>query len=181
MHKKILPFILGFGVLIGGAFAAESNLYSFKTKSLEGKAVDLGQYKGKVALVVNVASTCGFTPQYEGLEKLYKELNPKGLVVLGFPSNDFGDQEPGSPEEIRKFCSTKYHVTFPMFEKVAVTGDKRSPIYAYLSDTTKKPPSWNFCKYLVNRQGKVVKFFKNTVTPDASELRSAIEVELKAK
>lgn len=181
MYKKILPFILGFGVLMGGAFAAESNLYSLKTKSLEGKAVDLGQYKGKVALVVNVASSCGFTPQYEGLEKLYKELSPKGLVVLGFPSNDFGGQEPGSPEEIRSFCSTKYSVTFPMFAKVTVSGASQSPVYKYLTETTKETPSWNFCKYLVNRQGKVVKFYKSTTKPDSADLRAAIEAELKAK
>jgi glutathione peroxidase len=181
MKNRLLPIVLSFGLLFGAAVAAESNLYGFKTKTLEGKPVDLSQYKGKVALVVNVASSCGFTPQYEGLEGLYKELSPKGLVVLGFPSNDFGEQEPGSPAEIRTFCSTKYHVTFPMFAKVAVTGPSQAPLYKYLSETTKQSPSWNFCKYLVNRQGKVVKFYKSTTKPDSAELRTAIETELKAK
>ena len=156
------------------------SFYKLQTKSLDGKPADLKSYAGKVTLVVNVASQCGFTPQYTGLEKLYEELKDKGFVILGFPSNDFGSQEPGSPEEIQKFCSSKYSVTFPLFEKVVTkAGKDQSPIYANLQGQAKELPAWNFSKYLVGKNGKVVKFYKSAVKPDDASLRSDIEAALK--
>jgi glutathione peroxidase len=155
------------------------SLYELKVNSLDGKPVDLGQYKGHVVLVVNVASKCGFTPQYAGLEKLYLDYKDKGFAILGFPANDFGHQEPGTPEEIAAFCSSKYNVTFPMFEKVVtLKGVGQSPIYQFL--TTGFPaPTWNFCKYLVDPNGKVLKEFPSKVKPQDKELTDAIDAALK--
>ncbi|HEV3272332.1 MAG TPA: glutathione peroxidase [Candidatus Methylacidiphilales bacterium] len=155
------------------------SLYDLKVNSLEGQPVDLGQYKGHVVLVVNVASKCGFTPQYAGLEKLYLEYKDKGFFILGFPSNDFGHQEPGTPEEIRAFCTGKYNVTFPMFEKVVVKKNAdQAPVYQFLT-TGFPPPSWNFCKYLIDPNGKVLKFFPSKVKPQDKELTGAIDAALK--
>ena len=158
------------------AIAAQQpqSFYDLKTKSLDGKAADLAQYKGKVSLVVNVASKCGYTPQYEGLEKLQREMKGKAFNVLGFPSNDFGGQEPGSAEEIATFCRLTYDVTFPMFEKVVTRkGAGQSPIYAFLGGSGHLP-AWNFSKYVVDKQGKVVAFFPSEVTPEDPALRAAI-------
>ncbi len=156
------------------------SFYAMKTTTLAGQPADLAQYDGKVALVVNVASQCGFTPQYAGLQKLYDELKDKGFVVLGFPSNDFGAQEPGTPDEIASFCKKNYGVTFPLFSKlVTKAGPEQSPIYGYLGKTGSLP-SWNFAKYLVDKNGKVVQFFNSKVTPDSPELRSAIDKALAA-
>jgi glutathione peroxidase len=160
-------------VLAGGP--VPDSLYSLKTTTLSGQPADLGQYKGKVALVVNVASQCGFTPQYSGLEKLYEEYKDKGAVVLGFPSNDFGGQEPGSPEEITEFCKKNYGVTFPMFSKVVTkAGPEQSPVYGFLGQGGSLP-SWNFAKYVVDKDGKVVTFFNSKVTPESKELRDALD------
>jgi len=154
-------------------------LYDFHVRSLDGHPVNLSKYHGKVTLVVNTASKCGFTPQYAGLEKLYKDYQGKNFVILGFPSNDFGGQEPGTPQEIATFCSTKYNVTFPMFEKVVTKGPGQSPVYQFL--TAGFPaPTWNFCKYLVDPTGKVLQFFPSKVTPESSELRGAIDAALKS-
>jgi glutathione peroxidase len=155
------------------------SLYDFKVTTLDGKPADLGQYKGHVVLVVNTASHCGFTPQYAGLEKLYQDYKDKGFFILGFPSNDFGGQEPGTPQEIITFCTTKYNVTFPMFEKVVTKkGPDQAPVYQFL--TTGFPqPTWNFCKYLVDPTGKVLQEFPSKVTPDSKELRDAIDAALK--
>jgi len=151
------------------------SLYSLKTTTLQGQPADLSQYKGKVTLVVNVASQCGFTPQYAGLEKLHEELQGRGFSVLGFPSNDFGGQEPGSPDEIATFCKKNYGVTFPMFGKVVTkAGPDQSPIYGLLGKGGQLP-SWNFGKYVIGKDGKVVSFFPSKVAPDAKELREAIE------
>jgi glutathione peroxidase len=161
----------------GGPVSADS-FYALKTTTLQGQPVELAQYAGKVALVVNVASQCGFTPQYAGLQKLYDELKGRGFVILGFPSNDFGGQEPGTPEEIASFCQKNYGVTFPMFSKlVTKAGPEQSPIYSYLGKTGSLP-SWNFAKYVLDKDGKVVKFFPSKVTPDAPELRQTIEAAL---
>ncbi len=158
--------------------APVTSFYDFKTKTLEGKPADLGMYKGKVSLVVNVASKCGYTPQYEGLEKLQKEKGGKDFNVLGFPSNDFGGQEPGTAEEIVTFCKLTYGVTFPMFEKVVTkAGAAQSPIYSYLG-TSGSLPAWNFSKYVIGKDGKIVAFFPSKVTPDAPELRAAIDKAL---
>jgi glutathione peroxidase len=155
------------------------SLYDIQTHSLDGKPVDLSQYKGHVVLVVNVASKCGFTPQYAGLEKLYLDYKDKGFFILGFPSNDFGHQEPGTPEEIAAFCTGKYNVTFPMFEKVVVLNNMQQA-WPYIFLTSGFPvPSWNFCKYLIDKNGKVLKFFPSKVTPKDKELTDAIDAALK--
>jgi glutathione peroxidase len=156
----------------------EGSLYDLKVTTLAGKPADLADYRGKVTLVVNVASQCGYTPQYAGLETLYRELAPKGVVVLGFPSNDFGGQEPGTAEEIGQFCQKNYGVTFPMFSKVVTrAGADQSPVYAFLGESGTLP-QWNFSKYVVDKNGKVVAFFPSRVAPGAPELRAAIEKAL---
>lgn len=155
------------------------SLYSLTASTLQGKPKELADFKGKVTLVVNVASACGYTPQYKGLQALRTELAGRGFEVLGFPSNEFGSQEPGSAEEIQTFCERNYGVTFPMFSKIVTKpGEGQSPVYAFL--TKGKPaPNWNFCKYLVGKDGQVIEFFPSKVTPDAAELRAAIEKALK--
>ncbi len=151
------------------------SFYSLKTESLDGQPVDLSSYQGKVTLVVNVASMCGYTPQYAGLEKLHGELKDRGFAVLGFPSNDFGGQEPGSSEQIASFCRLNYGVTFPMFHKVVTkTGPTQSPEYALLGQSGELP-NWNFGKHLLGKDGKVMAFFPSKVKPEAKELREAIE------
>jgi glutathione peroxidase len=158
--------------------AAPASFYDVETKALDGKPGNLAQYRGKVAVVVNLASKCGYTPQYAGLEKLYRDLAPKGVVVLGFPSNDFGGQEPGTAEEIATFCRTTYDVTFPLFEKsVTKAGPTQSPAYQFLG-ASGNLPAWNFSKYVIGKDGKVVAFFPSKVTPDSPELRAAIEKAL---
>jgi glutathione peroxidase len=162
-----------------GAAVMPASFYAMSTTKLSGEPVDLKQYEGKVALVVNTASKCGFTPQYKGLQALYSELNPRGFVILGFPSNDFGGQEPGTAEEIKQFCELNYKVTFPMFSKVVTkAGPDQSPIYSWLGQTGNLP-KWNFSKYLIGKDGKVVAFFPSNVTPESPELRQAIETALK--
>jgi glutathione peroxidase len=158
----------------------KNDVYSLSTATLDGKPAKLADYRGKVTLVVNVASECGYTPQYAGLQKLHAEMSGRGFAVLGFPSNEFGGQEPGSPEQIQKFCSTKYSVTFPLFAKCATKpGAEQSPVYAALAGATGKSPNWNFCKYLVGKQGEVIAFYPSKVAPDDAELRAAIEKALK--
>ena len=158
---------------VGAAGGAVTSFYEIKTKSLDGKPADLGTYRGTVSLVVNVASYCGYTPQYAGLEKLQREMKGKGFNVLGFPSNDFGEQEPGSAEEIATFCKRTYDVTFPMFEKVVTKGQAQSPVYAFLGQSGHLP-AWNFAKYVIDKQGKVAAFFPSEVTPEDPKLRAAI-------
>jgi glutathione peroxidase len=161
-------------VQTGGA----ATFYDLNVRALNGTPGNLAQYKGTVTLVVNVASQCAYTPQYEGLEKLHREMKSKGLTVLGFPSNDFGEQEPGSAEEIARFCKLNYDVTFPLFEKlVTKRGPDQSPVYSYLGQYGRLP-AWNFSKYVVDRQGKVVAFFPSEVTPDDPALHKAITAAL---
>ena len=163
----------------GGAGAVAS-FYDLRTTALDGTPGNLAQYKGKVSLVVNVASKCAYTPQYEGLEKLQREMKSKGFTVLGFPSNDFGDQEPGSAQEIATFCRLTYDVTFPMFEKVVtMPGRGQSPVYTFLGRSGKLP-AWNFSKYVVDKQGRVVAFFPSDVAPEDPALRAAITKALAA-
>lgn len=158
----------------GGA----ASFYDIDVKALDGKPGNLARYKGTVSLVVNVASQCGFTPQYAGLEQLQREMKGKGFTVLGFPSNDFGDQEPGSAEEIARFCRLNYDVTFPMFEKLVTRrGPGQSPVYAFLGRSGRLP-EWNFTKYLIDKQGQVVAFFPSEVTPEDPALRRAITTAL---
>jgi glutathione peroxidase len=155
-----------------------TSFYDLKATSLQGKPQDLGQYKGKVTLVVNVASQCGYTPQYKGLQTLREELKGRGFEVLGFPSNDFGAQEPGSAEEIQTFCQKNYGVSFPMFQKlVTKAGPEQSPIYSFLGQGGKLP-EWNFGKYLVGKDGRVRGFYPSKVTPEDPKLRQAVEAAL---
>jgi glutathione peroxidase len=160
---------------------AGQGLYALQVRSLEGEPVDLGAYQGKVTLVVNVASQCGYTPQYAGLQELYAEMEDRGLVVLGFPCNDFGGQEPGSAEQIRAFCNDRYQVSFPMFEKVQTrAGAGQSEVYRVLGEEAGELPRWNFGKYLVGKDGQVIAYFDSGVAPDSGELRNAIAAALDA-
>lgn len=158
-----------------------------KMKGIDGKELDLAKFKGKVVLVVNVASKCGYTKQYEGLEGLYEKYEKEGLVVLGVPSNDFGKQEPGTEEEIRKFCTTNYKVTFPMTSKVVVKGGDKTELYKILTTSTPDAAGkvtevgWNFEKFLIGRDGKVVGRYKSAVDPNNDELIKAIKTELEKK
>jgi len=156
---------------------------NFKVQSLEGKDVDLAQYQGKVVLVVNVASKCGLTPQYKALEALYQKYDSQGLVILGFPCNQFNGQEPGTPDQIRQFCTATYNVTFPLMAKVEVNGTGACDLYKYLKALDAKPKgageiTWNFEKFVIGRNGEVVARFKPQTTPDAAEVTAAIETEL---
>ncbi len=180
MQKFALIALLAVSVAAGSAQQPQS-FYDLKTTTLDGKPADLGQYRGKVSLVVNVASKCGYTPQYAGLEKLQRDMKGKGFNVLGFPSNDFGGQEPGTAQEIATFCRLTYDVTFPMFEKlVTKRGAGQSPLYAFLGGATGKLPAWNFSKYVVDKQGRVTAFFPSEVTPEDPALRAAIAKALSA-
>jgi len=155
------------------------SLYSLSTRALNGAPYSLSELAGKVTLAVNVASACGHTPQYAGLQALHDELKARGFSVLGFPCNDFGRQEAGSAEEIATFCERNYGVTFPMFEKLVVkAGPEQSAIYAELSRTSGKLPNWNFGKYLVGRDGEVLEYFEPKVAPSSPALRAAIETAL---
>lgn len=154
------------------------SFFDLTVNTLEGTPAELAQYRGKVLLVVNTASECGNTPQYAGLEKLHRELEGNGALVVGFPSNDFGGQEPGSAQEIRQFCDLNYKVSFPLFEKVKTTGPQKSPVYAFLTKDHGEP-KWNFDKYLVGKDGQVKAHFKAKVQPEAKELREAIDAALK--
>jgi len=159
-------------------------IHDIKVKDIDGKDTTLGAYKGKVMLIVNVASHCGYTPQYKGLEALYKKYKDKGLVVLGFPCNQFGKQEPGTNEEIKQFCTSKYDVTFPMFDKIEVNGDNRHELYTALAGKDSPFPGdikWNFNKFLVGKDGKIIKRFDSKVTPESEEVEKAVEAALAAK
>jgi glutathione peroxidase len=163
--------------------SAAPSFHDFKMKTIDGKEKSLADYKGKVVLVVNVASECGYTPQYTDLEKLYQAYKDKGLVVVGFPSNDYGGQEPGSDADIKKFCSTTYTVSFDLFSKIFTKGENKHPLYQYL--TTASTPSgevgWNFEKFLVDKNGVVIGRYKSGVKPMSDDLKGAIEKALAAK
>ncbi|WP_296700786.1 glutathione peroxidase [Algoriphagus sp.] len=170
-------------VLQAGFFASnnkpmESTLYDFKLKDLDGKEVDFEQFKGKKLLIVNVASKCGYTPQYAALQELNENYGDK-IQILGFPANNFGGQEPGSNEEIKTFCTENYGVTFPVFEKISVKGFDKHPLFRWLSDAklngwNNQEPTWNFCKYLIDEKGELLKFYPSSVTPLDEEILSAI-------
>lgn len=159
------------------SFAA-SSVHEFTLDSMDGKATPLASYKGKVLLLVNVASKCGYTPQYSGLQSLYEKYKDKGLVVVGIPANNFGGQEPGSNEEIKQFCSRTYNVTFPMMKKVSVKGSDMTPLYGYLTSNTGGDVKWNFTKFLVGKDGRILARFESKVTPDSGEVTSAVEKAL---
>jgi glutathione peroxidase len=165
--------------MASGTLFAASSIYDFTLPSIDGKPAPLANYKGKVVLLVNVASRCGFTPQHTALEAIYEKYKDRGFVILGFPANNFGGQEPGTNEEIKTFCSSKYSVTFPLYAKVSVKGNDQTPLYRYLTKDASPAFAgdieWNFTKFLVGRDGKVVKRFESAVTPDSPEMISAIE------
>jgi glutathione peroxidase len=184
--------VVTLGVIVAACSAADkkeekvTGPLSYKLNGIDGKELDLSGYKGKVVLFVNVASKCGFTKQYTGLQSLYEKYGKAGLVVVGVPSNDFGKQEPGTNEEIQKFCSSKFNVTFPMTAKVAVKGDDKAPLYKFLTDKETNPKfageiTWNFEKFLVNRKGEVVARFKPADDPESDTVLKAIQAELDAK
>ena len=159
-------------------------IYEIPVKDIDGKDASLKAYKGKVLLVVNVASRCGYTPQYTALEAIHQKYKDQGFAVLGFPCNQFGSQEPGTNEEIKQFCSSKYHVTFPLFDKIDVNGSKRHPLYGALAGKESPYPGdikWNFSKFLVGRDGRIIKRYESGVTPDASEVTESIQAALAAK
>jgi glutathione peroxidase len=161
-----------------------TKLQTIPLKDIDGKATSLKDYSGKVLLIVNVASKCGNTPQYTALEALQQKYKEKGFTVLGFPCNDFGGQEPGTADEIKTFCSTKYNVTFPLFEKLHVKGAEQHPLYAALTGKSSPAPgdvTWNFGKFLIGKDGKVIKRFDPKVKPDAKEVTDAIDAALAAK
>jgi glutathione peroxidase len=167
-----------------GEKMAEKSALDFTMKSIEGDDVKLDSYNGKVLMLVNVASKCGYTPQYRGLESVYKKYKEQGLVVMGFPANNFLWQEPGTNEEIKTFCATKYNVTFPMFAKISVKGGEIHPLYKFLTSKQTNPEfggavSWNFNKFLVDRAGKVVARFSSDDEPESEKVVQAIEVALK--
>ena len=160
------------------------NIYDIKLKDIDGKDATLAAYKGKVLLVVNVASKCGFTKQYTALEATHLKYQGKGFAVLGFPCNQFGGQEPGSNEVIKEFCSSKFQVTFPLFDKIEVNGENRHPLYTALAGSDSPFPGnikWNFGKFLIGKDGKILARFDSKITPDSEELTKAIEAALAAK
>ncbi len=179
--------LVGCGVQVGnGEDKAVTSPLTGKMKGIDGKDIDLAQYKGKVVLVVNVASRCGYTGQYKGLQELYDQFGKDGLVVLGVPSNDFRKQEPGTEEDIRKFCTTNYKVTFPLTAKVEVKGPNKTDLYKALTAATPangktEEVGWNFEKFLIGRDGRVIARFKSAVAPESNELQAAIRTALAAK
>lgn len=178
MHKLVLA-----GVMMAASLFGASSALDFTLNTIDGKPGALADYKGKVVLIVNVASKCGFTPQYEGLEAVYRKYKDQGLVVLGFPANNFMGQEPGTNEEIKTFCTRTYNVTFPMFSKISVVGADKAPLYQFLTDKQANPTTggeikWNFTKFLVGKDGKVIARFESPVKPESAEVTGAIEKAL---
>ena len=175
--------VIGVILIMTASLIAGSGLYSFTLNSIDGKPAPLDDYKGKVILIVNVASRCGYTPQYSALESVYEKYKAQGLVILGFPANNFGAQEPGTNEEIKTFCARKYSVTFPMYAKISVKGADQAPLYSYLTKETRAGISgditWNFTKFLIDGNGNVVQRFEPAVPPDSTEIMGAIETQLK--
>ena len=165
-------------LMTSAAFSA-SSIHEFTMNNIDGQATPLASMKGKAVLVVNVASQCGYTPQYAGLQALYEKYKAQGLVIIGVPANNFGGQEPGTNEDIKQFCSRKYSVTFPIMAKVSVKGEDKTPLYQYLTSTTGGEVKWNFTKFLVGKDGKPVQRFESGVSPDSPELAAAIEKALR--
>ena len=179
----VLMFCVACASLVCGAAAPPKSIYDFTMKSIDGQQVSLGSYSGKVVLLVNVASKCGFTPQYKGLEALYEKYKDRGLVIVGIPANNFANQESGTDAEIKTFCSKKYNVTFPMMSKISVKGTDQTPLYQYLTDKSINPQiggdiQWNFTKFIFDRNGKPVARFEPAITPDSPQVITAIESAL---
>jgi glutathione peroxidase len=164
----LAPFALAQG-------ADDKGVYNFTAKDIDGNEVPLSQYKGKVLLIVNTASKCGYTPQYKGMEAVYEKYKDKGLEVLAFPANEFGAQEPGSNSDIKTFCTSNYKTTFPLFSKIVVKGQGQHPLYQYLTSNDAKPIPWNFTKFLVSKDGKVIERFEPKDTPEGEKVTKAVE------
>ena len=191
LRSTISAVVVGWG-LIGGLHAAQADpeglimaakatsIYDFTMDDIDGKPVNLGQYRGKVLLVVNTASLCGNTPQYSDLEKMYETFQEKGLEILAFPANNFGQQEPGTNQEIKNFCFTKYSLTFPLFSKISVKGEDKHPLYRYLTEQSPFPGEveWNFQKYLIDRSGNVVARYHHRTKPLSDEIVRGVETAL---
>src|SRR5271167_3236416 len=181
MEMRLLFAVI---TLLGmSAIAAERTIYDFTLNSIDGQPTPLSSLKGKVVLLVNVASRCGYTPQYTALESLYEKYKDRGFVIIGIPANNFGAQEPGTNQEIKTFCTSKYHVTFPMMAKVSVKGGDITPLYQFLTDKSQHPKTggeigWNFTKFLIGPDGKVLARFDSAVEPHSPQLTSAIEKAL---
>ncbi|UCF65735.1 MAG: glutathione peroxidase [bacterium] len=190
LTRGILSIVTAFSIFNFSGLLAEQtktvkSIYDFTVQDIDGNEVSLAEYRGKVLLIVNVASKCGFTPQYEGLQKLYNEYQDQGFVVLGFPANNFKNQEPGTNQEIKEFCSVNYGVTFPIFTKISVKGDDIHPLYQYLTSKDTNPEfagdiSWNFNKFLLDPSGKVIARFESKDKPESEIVLSAIEAALKS-
>jgi len=178
--KKLIVLMALVGMSV---MAADKTIYDFTLNSIDGHPTPLSSFKGKVVLLVNVASRCGFTPQYTALESIYEKYKDRGFVIIGIPANNFGGQEPGTNQEIKTFCTAKYHVSFPMMAKVSVKGDDITPLYAFLTDKSAHPDTggeigWNFTKFLVGPDGNVIARFDSKVEPDSPQVTSAIEKAL---
>jgi glutathione peroxidase len=164
-----------------GITAQAQSIYDISVRTIDGKTIKLVEYKNKVILIVNVASECGYTPQYEGLESIYEKYKSQGFVVLGFPCNQFGEQEPGTNEEIKTFCSSKFNVKFPLFDKIEVNGGNRHPLYVLLAGKDSVFPgdiTWNFNKFLIGRDGKLISRFDSSIEPESKKLIGLLEQEL---
>jgi glutathione peroxidase len=183
MGRGIVMLMLCLMLCTAGVVAGGKTIYDYTLNSIDGQPAPLSAYKGKVVMLVNVASRCGFTPQYTALESIYEKYKDRGFVIVGIPANNFGAQEPGTNQEIKTFCSSKYNVKFPMMAKVSVKGDDTTPLYQYLTDKAANPKTggeiqWNFTKFLVGPDGQIVARFEPKVTPDSPEVTSAIEEAL---
>ncbi len=175
MSKLLLSVLL---LAAAAALSGAASIYEFTLNSIDGAPAPLAAYKGKVVLLVNVASKCGFTPQYQQLEAVYEKYKDKNFVVIGFPANNFGAQEPGTNEEIKTFCTRKYNVSFPMYAKISVKGSDMAPLYEYLTKSTGGDIKWNFTKFLIGKDGTILERFESPVKPDDPKVTEAIEKAL---
>ena len=183
MTRSLIPAVLGMLFLASAIRGAGKTVFDYTLNTIDGQPAPLSAYKGKVVMLVNVASRCGFTPQYTALESIYERYKKRGFVIIGIPANNFGAQEPGTNQEIKTFCQSKYNVTFPMMSKVSVKGDDKTPLYQYLTDKSANPKTggdiqWNFTKFLVGPDGQIIARFEPKVTPDSPEVTGAIEQAL---
>jgi glutathione peroxidase len=183
MSKALIPIMMCLFFVAATLMGAEKNVFDYTLNTIDGQPAPLSAYKGKVVMLVNVASRCGFTPQYTALEAIYEKYKDRGFVIVGIPANNFGSQEPGTNQEIKTFCQSKYNVTFPMMSKVSVKGDDKTPLYQFLTDKTANPKTggdiqWNFTKFLVGPDGQIITRFEPKVTPDSPEVTGAIETAL---
>jgi glutathione peroxidase len=183
MLRSFVPGILSLLLFASALSGAAKNVFEYTLNTIEGQPAPLSAYKGKMVMLVNVASRCGFTPQYTALESIYEKYRDRGFVIIGVPANNFGEQEPGTNQEIKTFCQSKYNVTFPMMSKVSVKGEDKAPLYQYLTDKAANPKTggdiqWNFTKFLVGPDGQVIARFEPKVTPDSPEVTGAIEQAL---